>query len=298
MQQMKEDQNRVLILGGGRGGSSMLDILINEPLTTIAGVVDKYPDAPAMRLAREYGIATYSDAETAIKACSPCSVFNLTHDDTLDVVAANILGPGAIIGGSEAKLIWKIVTRLKMVEDKLRFEATHDSLTGIYNRRHAMQILRKDIGQSMRYHFPYSIVMLDLDHFKSVNDRYGHVAGDTVLKDVVGTICAAMRDADTMSRWGGEEFMILLPHTTKEHAVTAVENWLIRVNSKPVTLSDGVAVPVSFSAGVAQFPLGHNPASTPVETNIENLIHLADEYMYQAKKTGRNCVVGGKATAR
>lgn len=293
MQQMKENPSRVLILGAGRGGSSLLDILIHEPLVTIVGVADKYSDTPAMRLARECGITTYTDAETAIKACKPCTAFNLTHDHVLDATAVNLLGPGSVIGGLEAKLMWKIVTRLKTIENELRFEASHDPLTGIYNRRHAMQTLRKDIGQSMRYHFAYSLAMLDLDHFKSVNDQHGHIAGDTVLKSVVDTICSSMRDVDTMGRWGGEEFMILLPHTTKEHAMIAVKNWLARVNSKPVVLPDGVAISVSFSAGVAQFSPCDGPAS--IETSVEHLIHLADEHMYQAKKAGRHCVVGGDA---
>lgn len=296
MQQMKEDPSRVLILGAGRGGRSLLDILINEPLVAIVGVADKCSDTPAMRLAREYGITTYTDAETAMKACNPCTAFNLTHDHMLDAIAANLLGPSSVIGGLQAKLMWKIVTRLKTVENELRFEASHDPLTGIYNRRHAMQILRKDIGQSMRYHFPYSLAMIDLDHFKSVNDQYGHIVGDAVLKSVVDTICSAMRDVDTMSRWGGEEFMALLPHTEKKHAIIAVENWLARVNAKPVVLSDGTAITVGFSAGVAQFPLCND--AVPIEMNIENLVHLTDKYMYQAKEAGRNCVVGGEATAR
>ena len=191
--------------------------------------------------------------------------------------------------------MWKIVTRLKTVENELRFEATHDPLTGIYNRRHIMRTLRTDIGRSIRYHFPYSIAMIDLDHFKSVNDQYGHIAGDTVLKSVADTICSVIRDVDTMSRWGGEEFMVLLPHTAKKHAIIAVKNWLARVNSKPVILPDETTISISFSAGVAQFSPRNGPV--PIETNIENFIHLADEYMYQAKETGRNCVVGGGATA-
>jgi len=290
MPRMEGNANRILILGAGRGGSSLLDILIHEPLTTIVGIADTCPDTPAMRLARECGIATYADAETAIRACNPCTAFNLTHDLALDAIAANILGPGSIIGGVEAKLIWTIVTRLKTVEEKLRFEASHDPLTGISNRRHIMQTLRKDISQSMRYQFPYSIAMLDLDYFKSVNDQYGHVAGDTVLKSVVGAICSTMREADTMGRWGGEEFLFLFPHTIEKHATIAVENWLTLVKSKPVILPDGTAIPVSFSAGVAQLSPVNDHAST--DEKVENLIHLADQYMYQAKEAGRSCVVG------
>jgi len=296
MTEMKENPSRVLVLGAGRGGSSLLDILINEPLVTIVGVVDTCPDAPAMHLAREYAIATYADAETAIKACNPCTAFNLTHDPALDVIATNILGSGSAIGGMQAKLIWQIVTRLKTAENDLRFEATHDSLTGIYNRRHLMQVLHKNIAQSIRYHFPYSIVMLDLDHFKSVNDTHGHSAGDAVLKSVVNTLQSNIRDADILGRWGGEEFLVLLPHTPEVQATIAAEKWLACVTSGPVTLPDGSRIPISFSAGVAEFSAG--AASTSVETEAENLLHLADGCLYQAKEAGRNCITGGGTTTR
>jgi len=296
MVQSKEEPNRALILGGGQGGSAILEMLQNEGLVEIVGVADRHPDAPAMLLAKENGIPTYHDIEEAIKSCTPCIAFNLTGNEMVEDVAAGILGVGGVIGGLEAKLILKMVNRLKDAKEKLLFEATHDPLTGAYNRRHMLAALNEGIAQSRRYGFPYSMVLMDMDHFKSVNDTHGHPAGDAVLKSVVNTLQSSVRDVDILGRWGGEEFLILLPHTPGVQATIAAEKWLTCITSEPVNLPDGSRIPVSFSAGVAEFSPG--AANTSVETEAENLLQLADGYLYQAKEAGRNCIAGGGTTTR
>jgi len=293
---LDEHPRRALILGGGHGGSAMLEMLQNEELVEVVGVADRHPDAPAMLLAKENGISTYHDIERAIKDCTPCIAFNLTGNEMVEDVAAGLLGVGGVIGGLEAKLILKMVNRLRDAKEKLRFEATHDPLTGAYNRRHILATLHEGIAQSRRYDFPYSVVLIDLDHFKSVNDTYGHPAGDAVLKNIVNTLQSSIRDADILGRWGGEEFLVLLPHTPEVQATIATEKWLASVTSEPVTLPDGARIFASFSAGVAEFSPG--AANASVETEAENLLHLADGYLYQAKGAGRNCIVGGGTTAR
>lgn len=293
---LDEHPRRALILGGGHGGSAMLEMLQNEELVEVVGVADRHPDAPAMLLAKENGISTYHDIERAIKDCTPCIAFNLTGNEMVEDVAAGLLGVGGVIGGLEAKLILKMVNRLRDAKEKLRFEATHDPLTGAYNRRHILATLHEGIAQSRRYDFPYSVVLIDLDHFKSVNDTYGHPAGDAVLKKIVKTLQSSIRDADILGRWGGEEFLVLLPHTPEVQATIATEKWLASVTSRPVTLPDGSRIFASFSAGVAEF--SPDAANASVETEAENLLHLADGYLYQAKGAGRNCIVGSGTTAR
>jgi len=291
MVQLKEDPRRALILGGGRSGSAVFDMLHNEALVDVVGLVDKRPDAPAMHLAKQHGIPTYGDIEEAVRKSAPCVVFNLTGNEMVEDVAAEILGPGGVIGGLQAKLILKMVNRLLDAKEKLLFEATHDPLTGAYNRRHILAAMHEGISQSRRYDFPYSVVLIDLDHFKLVNDTYGHPAGDAVLKTVVNTLQENIRDTDILGRWGGEEFLVLLPHMPEVQAITAAEKWLKKVASTPIHLPDDTLIHISFSAGVAEFLREDNSAAS-TEPDIDRLLHVVDEHLYQAKEAGRNRVAG------
>jgi len=296
MGQLKEDPRRALILGGGRSGAAIFDMLQQEELVDVVGLADKRSDAPAMLLAQQQGIPTYCDIEEAVRSSAPCVVFNLTGNEMVEDVAAEILGAGGVIGGLQAKLILKMVNRLLDAKEKLFFEATHDPLTGAYNRRHILTAMNEGIAQAKRYSFPYSVVLIDLDHFKSVNDTYGHPVGDAVLKSVVNTLQMNIRDTDILGRWGGEEFLVVLPHMPEVQAIVAAEKWLTKVTSEPLVLSDGSHIPISFSAGVAEFSSGDN-ATMPIEQNVDLLLHLVDEYLYKAKAAGRNRVVGS-ATAQ
>lgn len=113
------DAQPVLILGGGRGGLAFIQLLQGEYIFQIVGVVDSNPEAPAIQLAKTLNIPTFSSAEHALDTCRPCTAFNLTHDEEVSHLAARILGPSSIIGGFEAKLIWKMVTQLKDTRDEL-----------------------------------------------------------------------------------------------------------------------------------------------------------------------------------
>ena len=153
MIQLREDPRRALILGGGQSGSAIFNMLQNEELVEVVGIADKRSDAPAIRMAKEYGIPTYFDIEDAVKNSAPCVVFNLTGNEMVEDVAGEILGEGAVIGGLQAKLILKMINRLRDAKEKLLFEATHDPLTGAYNRRHMLTTIHEGIAQSRRYDF-------------------------------------------------------------------------------------------------------------------------------------------------
>ena len=162
---------------------------------------------------------------------------------------------------------------------------TTDPMTQVYNRRYFMETLAREISRSRRYELPLSLVMIDLDHFKHVNDTYGHLAGDHVLKLVGKTLKDSLRHEDILARYGGEEFSILLPATPEEGAVRVAEKVRQAVARSPVYSGERVA-PVSLTISVGVASLVPGPGVEPQE-----LIRQADEALYAAKESGRNRVM-------
>ncbi len=286
---LRDDPSRVVILGAGRGGTAMLETLLEEDLVEVIGIVDLETNTSGFKIAKERGIATYTDVEEAIVASAPCVVFNLTGNEMVEEVAANILGVGGVIGGLEAKLMWRMVTDLKMAKKELEFQATHDVLTNLFNRRFMLSQIEQEVERCKRYAVNCSLVMLDLDHFKRINDQYGHSAGDEVLKVVTQRINEHLRGADTLARWGGEEFLVLLPHTGKQEAKQAVEKCLQVIVAEEIRLGLSVRIQVSFSAGVASFDELKQSAS--LNGMVDEMLMLADKRMYRAKDMGRSQIV-------
>jgi diguanylate cyclase (GGDEF)-like protein len=163
--------------------------------------------------------------------------------------------------------------------------ASQDDLTGAYNRRHFMELLQDERERSNRTRQPYSVALFDLDHFKTINDRFGHGAGDSVLRSFCTLVQAHMRVTDRFARWGGEEFVLLMPVTTPvESASLAVERIRAAVAAHDWSSTSMLPaeVRVTVSAGVATCVNGES---------VEALIARADAALYQAKDAGRNCFV-------
>jgi diguanylate cyclase (GGDEF)-like protein len=158
-----------------------------------------------------------------------------------------------------------------------------DDLTGAFNRRHFMELGRKEVDRAKRYNTPLSLIIIDLDHFKNVNDIWGHEAGDQVLKIVCEHIQAALRKPDSFGRHGGEEFAVLLPETAMAQALQVAERLRTTIGENPIPLKDGKRVTITASLGVAD--LESIPAN-----DFNDLIREADRAMYKAKAAGRNCV--------
>jgi diguanylate cyclase (GGDEF)-like protein len=172
--------------------------------------------------------------------------------------------------------------RLRDMYKRSQYLATHDFLTRCYNRRYLMDFLDREVARVKRYKQPFSFLMLDLDHFKDINDRFGHEAGDQVLLHVGFRLQDFFRAVDCVGRLGGDEFAAILPDCGPDEASKVAERLLVTL-SKPAQkegLSDEVASLVSFSVGIASFP-AH-------ATEKDELVHLADVAMYEAKKEGRN----------
>ncbi|OIO72851.1 MAG: GGDEF domain-containing protein [Zetaproteobacteria bacterium CG1_02_53_45] len=266
----------------------MLEMLLDEELVTVLAVVDRDPAAPGLMLAEQHGVQVYSDVEQALKKCAPCVAFNMTGNEMVEAVVAEVLGSGGVIGGMESKLILSMINNLKNAKEELKFQATHDPLTGLRNRRYMMEQLNQAVSQAMRYRHAFTLVMLDLDHFKKVNDVHGHAAGDKVLSHMARVLRGGMRESDTPGRWGGEEFIVLLPHTDTKGAAHAAEQWLHYLTSAPLVLASGASVVVSFSVGIASLELIENEVD--LKEVVDQLLHTADTRMYMAKEQGRSRV--------
>ncbi len=160
--------------------------------------------------------------------------------------------------------------------------ATIDALTGLHNRGWLDEMFGREIQRSTRDGLTACLLMIDVDHFKNINDEYGHLAGDRVLVAVGESIRKPLRPNDLVARFGGEEFSVLLPETSLQNAVTIAERLRERISeTDPVIIDNKELAKVTVSIGVAEFKPGDS---------LETMIASADAVMYQAKKAGRNCV--------
>ena len=167
--------------------------------------------------------------------------------------------------------------------EKIQSMAILDNLTGVYNRHYFFEYAENEITRSQRYNNIMSLIMLDIDHFKLVNDRFGHLIGDQTLKMIVDTCLGVLRKSDVMCRFGGEEFLVLLPETSQTDAVIAAERICQAIAAKSLpTNSELGPVSVTVSIGITQL-------KSKTET-LQNLIGQADQALYKAKETGRNRV--------
>lgn len=169
---------------------------------------------------------------------------------------------------------------------RLQQLAVTDSLTGLPNRRALFDLLRREMSRERRRGRPLAVIMFDIDHFKEVNDHYGHAAGDAVLQHVVSATARVARTMDTMARYGGEEFVLVLPETDQAHATQLAERMLEALRSSEVQVDQrGLRVTASF--GVAALRADDNEP--------EQLLRRADAALYAAKAAGRNQVTAGSA---
>lgn len=193
-----------------------------------------------------------------------------------DFVSKPIIGP---------ELVTRILNRLERTR-LLRSLAETDPLTGIFNRRKAQEMLEKFIGLAQTQQQPLSLVMLDLDHFKQVNDRYGHSSGDQVLVATARLLRQSLRPEDVVARWGGEEFLVGMYGLEQGTAVERMKLVLEKLRKRQFTSDQDDSFQVSFSAGVAEFPK-HG-------LDLMSLYRTADETLYAAKANGRNQVLAAQ----
>jgi len=180
------------------------------------------------------------------------------------------------------KRILELQDNLIAAREKLLYQATHDALTGISNRGVSLDALRRERSRQTRESGSFAIILLDIDHFKYVNDTYGHPAGDAVLTEAAQRIKGCIRPYDTLGRYGGEEFLIVLPTADGPGAVCVAERIREAFESQPfVTEREKIAITVSLGVAASG---GRNTF------NAEALLQIADEALYRAKQMGRNRV--------
>lgn len=166
--------------------------------------------------------------------------------------------------------------------EKLREEVCHDPLTGLWNHEEIFRILGCELAKAKRLGGALSVIMADLDHFKKVNDTHGHMAGDAVLQLTAKRMLSVIRDYGSIGRYGGEEFLIVLPDTDHERAATFAERLRLIMETNAINIPEGM-ISITISLGVATY---HNEKPCDVRT----LVKSADIALYVAKEIGRNCV--------
>ena len=167
--------------------------------------------------------------------------------------------------------------------EKLKRQAYTDYLTGLTNRRKFFELSQIEVLRHKRYGSDLSIVMFDVDHFKQINDTYGHDVGDMVLKNIAKISLETLREVDIMARMGGEEFAILLPQTSKEEAVKMAERLRFEIENSKIILDDSRVIKCNASFGVY--------GTKHIKLDIEDMLKKADDALYKAKRTGRNKVI-------
>ncbi|MBN2044896.1 MAG: diguanylate cyclase [Anaerolineales bacterium] len=168
----------------------------------------------------------------------------------------------------------------KQAQAELEQISRLDGLTGIYNRRYFFELAAREYARSQRYGHPLSAIMIDLDHFKIINDTHGHAVGDQVLVEVAQRVKAAVREVDIVGRYGGEEFVVLLPETELEAAKVLAKRIWHQLTDRP-TITSKLLIPINASIGVATY-------EPDTKITLDTLIDQADQALYKAKELGRN----------
>jgi diguanylate cyclase (GGDEF)-like protein len=221
------------------------------------------------------------------------AVFPIIYRDT--VLGVMMLASMSPFRTNELTLLESMINQIAIVlENALAHEkvaqlSITDTLTGTYNRRYLSQRLEEEFRISHRHHSPLSALVIDIDHFKRINDEFGHQIGDEALVAVAHTLKENVRESDMLARFGGEEFVVILPHTTQKDAMLVAEKLRLAIASR--TIASMGDHKITISIGVATMP-------DLIVDSSDELLGMADRALYLAKEQGRNRVVFADATAK
>jgi diguanylate cyclase (GGDEF)-like protein/PAS domain S-box-containing protein len=238
------------------------------------------PTVPESK-AREY--EALRNATLVGMAFSNMDTLRMKKDGTEFPVSLSV----APLRGQQSQVIGRLhviadITERKKYQEELRQQATTDELTRVSNRRHFIELATNEIKRAVRLKRPPAIALIDIDHFKQINDTYGHAAGDQALVGFTQICQRQIRQIDVFARFGGDEFVVLLPETNQEQAYEVIERIRSTLMAQPLEL-DGKPVPITISSGIASL--------SSDQESFEMLLNQADQALYHAKELGRNKVV-------
>ncbi|PSN16679.1 hypothetical protein C7293_01740 [filamentous cyanobacterium CCT1] len=179
------------------------------------------------------------------------------------------------------------ITEIKAAQTALEELAMRDSLTHVYNRRHFIELASQELARSARFNRPVTLLMIDIDHFKVINDTYGHLAGDAVLRDIALRIKSNLRQSDILARYGGEEFILMMPETDQAQAWSGAERLRQVIAATPFD-SGSDPLSITASVGMSCWPANSDTNALASLPHINDLISKADQALYRAKHSGRN----------
>jgi len=220
----------------------------------------------------EYGLAASDVQGVAVGSLSQ----RLWFEGRIQALEFPVAGEDAVVW------VASNITARKELEVKLRMLSEVDALSGLLNRRKLMQVLAEHFEMFERYATPTSVLVFDIDHFKRVNDEYGHQAGDQVIRTTADVCRRELRVTDAPARLGGDEFVVLMPHTTRQLALPIAERLRTRLTEAMRQLGC-IGHSVTISGGLAEFDLG--------DSSAEDVLKRGDDALYQAKRGGRNRIM-------
>lgn len=248
---------------------------------------DLFPEVIQKKLKRKIKIALTLKSSTFMNAridgyLIKIPLNKMTHSNFIEMQQNVIISPFkedmVSIVIYDQTLLLEAQYQIEEQSRQFEIQATTDQLTGAYNRLKFAEVLDSEIKRSERYENPLCLILFDIDHFKRVNDTYGHLVGDLVLKTLTNVIQNAIRDTDLFARWGGEEFILLLPETALEGAKITAERIRETISEYPFEIVGHIAC----SLGLALYHSGEEP---------DHLVKRADDALYTAKESGRNRVM-------
>jgi len=201
-----------------------------------------------------------------------------------DYLTKPIMEPELLARLNTGKRVVEMERSLRLANEENRRLSIIDALTGVYNRRYLMEQLSKELERSARYNHSLSLMLCDVDHFKRINDNYGHQCGDETLIKFSQALRGCLRETDWIARYGGEEFVIVLPETNLNSGAQVAERCRAALAKQPIVVG-GHSLPVTASFGVTGWL-----ATVPINADINKVIALADTGVYASKEGGRNRV--------